>query len=591
MRRTFFSNCSGMTLLLFAVMPALAHAQAYERIAPHQPPSLPTPPLNMPPATPVPAGGSQRVLLPALKGLVFLDKSQSLVPNGVPDSQIGIHQQGLPALSTPDFTHEITGFLGRPLTLAGLNEIVIATENWYRAHGYPFLAVNIPPQNISNGIVQVVVTQYKIGDVRVTGNRWFSSNLIKRESDLASGQTLSLAKVKTDMNWLNTNDFRTVNAVFSPGATQGTTDITLETKDRLPLYVYGTYDNQGTPNLGRGEWGVGAVWGNAFGRDQTLSYQFTRSVTGQYNAHSLNWTIPLPWRDKLLVFGSYSMERPAIDTPDDDFSETGHSGQASIRYVHSLPVIELGPHMSLNTDLQIGYDFKTSNNNLEFGGVNVFNSKAEVDQFPIIFNATETDRHGQTSFQNQLDLSPGNLTGANNTAAFKKLVPGSCASYYADQISLGRTVFLPGDFAWTGHVLGQFTNHNLVYSEQLALGGMSAVRGYDTDTALGSEGIIIQNEFRAPPVSLFELTGLKSAIIPRDTEQLGVFYDYGHVSQIQRIPDTVNGVDLASVGLDLHATVGPYVTVAWDLGWRLRNAPTDGGKDHAFGDVSLTVGF
>lgn len=591
MRRTFLSNRSGLAFLLLTAMPALAHAQAYERIAPHQPPSSPTPPLALPPAAPAPTGGSQQVLLPALKGLVFLDKSQSLVPDGVPDSQVGIHQQGLPGLSTPDFTREIGGFLGRPLTLADLNKIEYVTENWYRSHGYPFLTVNIPPQNISNGIVQVVVTQYKIGEVQVAGNRWFSSSQIKRESGLASGQTLALAKVKTDMDWLNTNDFRSVNAIFSPGATQGTADLTLETKDKIPLYVYSTYDNQGVPSLGRGEWGVGAVWGNAFERAQTLSYQFTRSQTGQYNAHSLNWTIPLPWRDKLQIFGSYSQERPDVGAGNGDFSETGHSGQASIRYIHILPVAELSPHVSLATNLQIGYDFKTSNNNLEFGGVRVFDGTAEVDQFPIILNATETDRYGQTSFQNQLDLSPGGLTGANNTAAFEMLVPGSCASYYADQMSLARTVFLPNNFSWTGHVWGQFTNHNLMYSEQLALGGMNAVRGYDTSTATGSEGIITQNEFRAPPFSLLGLAGVKPTSILRDTEQLGVFYDYGHVSQIQNIPNTVNGVDLASVGLDLNSTIGRYVTVDWDLGWRLRNAPTDGGKNHAFGDISLTVGF
>lgn len=581
---------TSLALLLFTALPSLALAQAYQRIAPHQLPAPPVPSLQLPPSAPTPVNASQNVLLPALKGLVFLGSNQLLTPTGQPDSQTGIHQQGLPNLP-PDFTSQMAGFLGRPVTLASLDNISQATQDWYRAHGQPFLYVSIPPQNITNGIVQVVVTQYRVGSVRVVGNRWFSAGLIKHESGLTRGQTLGISAVRADMRWLNENSFRTVNAVFSPGVEQGESVVTLQTQDRLPLYVYGTYDNQGVSSLGRGEWGVGAIWGNAFGRDQTLSYQFTRSETGRYNAHSVSWLAPLPWRDKILVFGSYSTETPKISGGDGYFNQTGHSYQASARYVHDLPMLQITPQISLTSDIQVGYDFKNSNNNLEFGGVSVFKQNADVDQFPIILDATENDEIGQTVFQNNLSLSPGGLTGSNNNAAFKRLVPGSCASYYVEQVGLTRTTFLPKNFSWISRVLGQVANHNLMYSEQLALGGMDSIRGYSTDTALGSEGVITQNEIRTPPVSLMQLVGFKSSVIPQDEEQFGVFFDYGHISQVLPISGAINAADLSSGGLNLHTTLSHNATLTWDLGWRLRNAPNGSGQGHAFGDVSLTVGF
>ena len=585
------SSRSGLTVLLLSVLPAFAHAQAYERIAPHQPPAPTTSLLVLPVQATKPADRSNTVLVPQLKGLIFVDNSQSVILNGVPDTQIGIHQQGLPRLATPEFADKISPFLGHKLTMASLNEISRITQDWYRIHGRPFLSVTIPPQNISNGIVQIVVTQYRVDSVRVVGNRWFSSNLIRRESGLSHGQTLDLANVQADMRLLNANDFRTVNAIFSPGAQQGTTDVTLQTKDHFPIYIYGTYDNQGVPNLGRREWGAGVVWGNAFNCGQVLSYQFTRSVTGQYNAHSVNWTVPLPWRDKIMVFGSYSTERPNLGAAGEYFNESAHSGQASFRYVHNLPSVELNSFVSLISDVQVGYDFKTTNNNLEFGGTKVFNGKAEIHQFPIILDATESDGVGQAVFQDELDLSPGDLTGSNNNTAFEKLVPGSSASYYVNQISLTRRTFLPDNFSWTSRVLGQFTNHNQMYSNQLALGGMYSVRGYDTDTVLGSEGIIIQNEVRTPAFSLIRLAKLASNVIPNDAEQLGVFFDYGHVSQVRPISGEVNAADLSSVGFDLHTTMGRYLTLAWDVGWRLHDSPTDGGRGKAFGDVSMSIGF
>lgn len=591
MRQRPLYGSSGLAALLLCALPALAHAQAYERIAPHQPPAAPAPSLAVPAQSPVPVGGSQAVLLPELKGLVFVNNSQSVVLNGSPDNQTGVYQQGLPGLSTPEFKHKMAMFLGHKLTMADLNEICWVTQDWYRTHGHPFLSVSIPPQNISNGIVQVVVIQYRVGSVRVAGNRWFSSGLIRRESGLSNGQILDLANVKADMSWLNENDFRTVNAIFAPGAKQGTTDVTLQTKDHFPVYIYGTYDNQGVPALGRREWGVGAVWGNAFNRGQILSYQFTRSDTGRYNAHSANWTIPLPWRDKIVIFGSYATEQPSLGADGKYFNESGHSSQASFRYVHNLPLVQLGPFVSLTSDLQLGYDYKASNNNLEFGGIKVFNGTAAIDQFPVILDVTENDTNGQAVFQNELDLSPGGLTGANNNADFENLLPGSSASYYVDQISLTRTSFLPDNFSWTSRVIGQFTNHNQMYSNQLALGGMYSVRGYNTDTATGSEGVITQNEIRTPAFSLIGLTKFKSDTIPHDAEQLGLFFDYGHVSQVRPISNTGNAADLSSVGLDLHTTIERNFTLAWDLGWRLRNTPTDNGKGHAFADFSMSVGF
>ena len=151
-----------------------------------------------------------------------------------------------------------------------------------------------------------------------------------------------------------------------------------------------------------------------------------------------------------------------------------------------------------------------------------------------------------------------------------------------------RTTFLPGGFSWTARVLGQVANHNLLDSEQLGLGGMGSVRGYFTDTALGSQGVLVSNELRGPAFSLGDLTDLKAPV--PDTEQLGLFWDYGHTSQVTPIPNAVNEADLSSLGADLHASLNRYVDLAFDVGWQLRDAP-DTDKRGAFSDINLTVGY
>ncbi|WP_204310334.1 POTRA domain-containing protein, partial [Enterobacter cloacae] len=65
-------------------------------------------------------------------------------------------------------------YLGRPLTRAGLNAIARLVRDAYRAAEQPFLEVSVPPQNVQSGVVQFVVTPYRVGEIRVTGNKHFS---------------------------------------------------------------------------------------------------------------------------------------------------------------------------------------------------------------------------------------------------------------------------------------------------------------------------------------------------------------------------------------------------------------------------------
>lgn len=578
---------AGAIMVLACLLPGLAHGQAFQRIAPRVPAAAP-PPTVAPPGAPAAPPASNAVVLPALRGLVFLPDMAALRTTGVAVGSAGpsgVSATALPLLRDPAFTAQIAPFLDHPLTFAALQAIIRRTTDWYRAHGRPFVAVTVPPQNVTSGVVQVVVTEYRLGAVTVAGNHWFSSGLLRRESGLVPGQTLTLPDVQADLDWLNSNPFRTVDTLFTPGPATGTTDVTLQTQDRLPVRVYAGFDNAGVPSLGRGEWSLGGVWGNAFGLDQILSYQYTHGLSGRYDAHALSWNAPLPWRDRLLIFGSYEQEQPDIGSV---FGEHGQNGQASLRYVHTLPRLEFATNVALTETVQIGYDFKTTNNNLEFGGVQVFASQAEIDQFPLVYDAALADPFGQTAFENQVVVSPGQLSGANTNAAFQTAVAGATADYVYDRGGLTRITRLPAGFSWTARVIGQVSNRNLLYSEQLGAGGPDSVRGYFTDTALGSQGVLVSQELRGPPFSLTRLLHANAPV--SDQQQLGVFWDYGHVTQVQTIPDAVNTADLASVGFDVHATVGRYVDLKFDLGWQLRNVPGSD-KRGAFGDIALVVGY
>jgi hemolysin activation/secretion protein len=549
-----------------------AAAQDFKRVVPKLPPAPPPVEVKAPDATP-PAVDDQTVLVPELKGVVFVNGTGSVQP--VADVPGGYAAPDLPLLQTPEFAARVRPYLGRPLTRAGLNAIAQLARDAYRAAEQPFLEVSVPPQNVQSGVVQFVVTPYRVGEINVTGNKHFSTRLIRGMSDLRTGEQLTLPRLRKTLDDYNQNPFVTINAVASPGGETGVTDINLEAKETFPLRVYGGYDNQGTPLLGRDEWYAGFNWGNVLGTGQILSYQFTRSFTGRYTSHSASDTLPLGPDDRLLFFGAYAIQDPDLGPI---FKSKGHSGQISGRWAHDLPGSTKVKH-----SLQIGVDYKRTDNNLDFLGFRILDSAVEIFQIPVTYSGTFIDGGGRTVVEATWIFSPGNVTPHNNDASLNLLVPYSDATYGYGRISFTRTTFLPKGTTWILRGMFQGATGNLPNSEQLGGGGIGSVRGYDPNTALGSEGLLLSTELRSPA---FHLLDKKMD----DYLQVGIFLDYANLWQPTPYPDLPHKDELASVGFNVNYGIGRYLDLQLQVGHQLKRAPFATEKKTR-ASIIATIGF
>ncbi len=563
---------------LVSSAPLAARAQDFERVIP-RPPQPATPPATPKAPPPTPASQDQTVLLPRLEGLVFVPDPGSVQSGGVAIPPTGLSTAGLPLLSTPAFTRLAQGYVGKPLTRADLDKIAALVRSTYRAAGRPFMDVATPPQNIQNGVVQVVVTEFRIGEVTITGNRHFSSETVRRLGGLDSGEPLTLARMRGALDAYNQNAFLTVDAVLRPGAETGLSDVALTAHDRFPFRVYAGYDNQGVTTLGRDEWNIGFNWGNVFGRGGTFSYQYTESFSGRYISHSFSDVAPLDNGDRLLFFGAYAIQKPRVAR---EFGSEGHSGQFSARWAH--PVVGPG---AIKQTLQVGVDYKRVDNTLEFLGFRLLDTAVEIVQFPVIYSLTATDRAGQTDIENLAVLSPGELSPHNGDREMRALIPGGDATYAYDRVSATRTTMLPKGFTWIARGVAQLASGNLPYSEQLAAGGIGSVRGYDTNIALGSNGVILSQEIRFPTVRVAQALGRPGL---DDRLQLGMFVDYGKFDQPKAFPDLSDEAELASLGFNLRYVVDRHFALQLEFGSQLKAAPGEAHKASLIA-VSTSVGF
>jgi hemolysin activation/secretion protein len=549
---------------------------------------------------PEPESHSSAIAVTDLNGIAFV-RADVLSTSGTPTvppgttgalatspSMVGangaITATGLPLLSR-DFLDGFADDLHKPLSFARLAEIRRAVVQRYRAAGHPLVDVYVPEQDVTAGVVTIAVTEFRAGHILTKGNRYFSDALLMREMPLVAGQPIREADVTTGLSVLNANPYRHVDVVYTPGTQPNTTDVILQTEDRLPLRIYGGYNNDGVRQLGRDRVLAGFDYGNLFGADMRFGYQMTASndllsgnppIDGRpdrarFIAHALDFVAPLPWLDRVEVFGVFAQSTPRLP---DSYGQTGISAQASLRYDRLLPSAG-----NWQQQLQIGYDFKRSNNDLEFGGSQVFNSNTHIHQFVFAYDATRSDASGDTHANATLVVSPGHLDRDNSDEAFAAARLGAGPRYQYLQLSGQHDAPLgTSGFMLSARAQLQWTGNTLLPSEELGLGGDATVRGYEPYAAQGDRGWNLQTELRAPALS----AGMGAL-------QPFVFFDAGHVWN--RIPESaeVNNAALVSIGAGLRMQFGRFVSVRGTLGFPLRAVVPNGSKA-PLGEIFVVLG-
>lgn len=534
-------------------------AQDFEKIAPKTPQKEEAPTeLQDAPATV--EGGDEKVLVASLKGLIFLSNPTAVQKEGTGDFQ-GVSTRGLHDALSPQVEEIGKKYLGQPVTIKMLNDLSRELVALYRRNDLPVVDVVAPEgQDITQGVVQVLVVEGRVGKVTAEGNKWFESRVLEDQLRAAKGDRILESTLMADLKWLNNNPFRQVSPVVQRGEKPGETDIKLKTTDRFPLRVYAGYEDTGNDLTGDERFIMGMNTVNPLFRDHLLSYQYTCDPhMNKLTAHSGSYVMPLPWRHILTFFGSFAETKGDVANP--LINLNGQSWQVSSRYAAPLPVIGKFSH-----EAGFGYDFKSSNNNLEFGGNNVFNTTTEVSQLVMTYNCRFADDWGQTSFGNSVFLSPGRWTPRNRDVNFIASRGFSSAEYTYGRLTLERVTKLPWDFTWIAKGMYQWSDSNLLGSEQLGLGGFSTVRGYGEREVNGDGGYLVNMEIRTPPVSVGQLFGIQEAM---DRFQFLGFWDYGCAQNHRLLVNEDPNLLLSSVGPGIRYTIGPYVSVRFDYGFQL----------------------
>ncbi len=535
-----------------------------------------------------------------IRGLVFIDSLDQLKPEGV--DELGVVVRAPEILQRSAFRKRMWGFLGQNLSYETMRAIQAETLSYLRDHYRPLVDIIYPEQDVTEGVLQIVVREALVGklELREPGaqepgltNRWADQEYLDRMIRLKPGSVVDTLTLEEDLDWVTRSPYRDIagQVTFRKGAGPQEADIYTSIRHRKPWDVYVGYDNTGSvaTDLNRIFAGVsgGGAWGTL---DQFATYQFIADPELKHlQAHTASYNALLPWRHTLRLFGYYSDSDATLD---DNSSVTGESYQTSLRY--EMPLPRLG---RLQQYFQVGFDFKHLGNTTEFGGTPVQDTPWEVFQFTGAYVGYASDPLGRTVFTAEGFYSPGDFSTLNEQPAYDNVRRGSEPDYYLGRLQLDRWFELPAGFYFRVRGGGQLASDQLLPSEQIGLGGRNTIRGFPEREVNTDEGWFASAEFISPTwIGRRTGTGPTRYLdFTRDPEtyEHGLFFvafiDYGQGENFNPAPDEERR-ELGSVGGGLRYKFRRNVDILFDYGARIRDEGFDVTTDDSF-NIGVRVSY
>ena len=181
----------------------------------------------------------------------------------------------LPPTALGQAITNIDGAFGTNVGFDGIETVVTELGKAYHERGYVTVAVNVPQQKLTNATVKLQVLEGRLADIKVAGNHYFSSNNVMRSlPSLHTNTVLNGPIFNAELNRANANQDRQIYPVIGPGPEPGTSELTLNVKDRLPLHTKLEFNNQNSPGTPDMRVNGSAVYDNLWQREHSLGLQY-----------------------------------------------------------------------------------------------------------------------------------------------------------------------------------------------------------------------------------------------------------------------------------------------------------------------------
>ncbi|HEX9045440.1 MAG TPA: POTRA domain-containing protein [Verrucomicrobiae bacterium] len=244
---------------------------------------------------------------------------------------IGYHVEGNTVLSPADFGM-LSNYTGTNVDFPRLREGLVQLQMRYHDLGYPTIGVTLPPQKLTNGVVKVKVTEGRLSKITLNGNTHFSDANIRRAlPSLTTNILINNKWFQPELDQANANRDRQIYPVIGAGPDPGTTELTLNVKDRLPLHGRVEVNDKSSPGTPLLRIDAAAQYANLWQLEHQIGFDYNFSPQQFKPANSVNfYDLPLItsysafYRLPLNFFGGGQREKLERQPPTFGYDEVTH---------------------------------------------------------------------------------------------------------------------------------------------------------------------------------------------------------------------------------------------------------------------------
>lgn len=438
-------------------------------------------------------------------------------------------------------------------------------EGLYHSEGYPTVMVNIPPQNIEQGVVTLEVIESRIGMVRVTGNRYYTrEKILSKLPSFRRGEIMYIPKIQAEINKSNRSPDLKITPMLMPGRDFGTTDVELKVVDHFPLHGSIELNNRATWDTTRLRLNGIIRYDNLWQKEHGLTFQYQTSPkdSSEVKVYALSYVLPAPWDDDHII-AAYGVLSDSDTAFGEGFETVGEGKILGLQYVIPLPF-----YKSYAQNLSLGVDYKDFKEKLGFSDSD--SGESDTQETPVTYlplslryQGTLYGDTGRTGFDAGVSVAFRGLVTDRDEFETKRYK--ARGNYMILRLGADRDQQLPLGFSMRLMAEGQIADQPLIANEQYSAGGMKSVRGYRENEEAGDDALFATLELKAPDCARLMGAPEGYGFIPF------LFVDGARL----KIQDALPGEDakkgLYGAGLGFRGSLSRFFEYDCSCGWALRD--------------------
>ncbi len=434
----------------------------------------------------------QRRKLPAPKSSLNTLDSGASADNGGPCRDI--HEVVIgsaPNLPAADRAHLTKVYSGHCLKVHDIEQLMSDITNSYIDRGYVTTRVYLPEQDLSGGRLSVMVVEGVVEKISLTGK---GADRISLGSAMpgVQGAPLNLRDLEQGLDQINRLQSNHATLDIEPGAAVGTSRVVVRNESERAFHLGASVDSMGQDATGKNQAGITTGFDSPLGFNDYVSATYRQSLplSGERQSQlgSFVYLVPYGYTTTSLAYSRSDYVSFLQTQSGASLRADGNSEIASARFedvVHRSRSNRVTLAASLST--------KSTHNYLADQLLSVSSRDLTVADFSV--NYTTGLLGGVVALEGGYSRglhAMGALNDPDLLAAEAPRAQFRRFNYNASYSLPFRAVGLNASFS--SSVFGQRAQTALYGSEQILVGGIYSVRGFDNTSLAGDNGFVWRNE-------------------------------------------------------------------------------------------------